>query len=355
MNTAAPGERARMLPYVTADLPGLGGRLRTEPEDFVVHELPAYEPCGEGEHRYLELTKRDETTPYVTGELARALGIHPSDVAYAGMKDRRAVTTQRFSIPALVDPTPLLDLPYDVRDLGLHTNKLRRGHQAGNRFQIRVRGAHPDWQPRAAAILEALQARGWANFYGPQRFGRDGQNARAGESGVRTGRLFGPVWRRWLMVSAFQSELFNKYLERRLADGLFGTVLDGDVCGRLPRGGVFLSTDREADQPRVDGFEISPMGPIFGHKMMAAAGEARAREEALLAEVGVALPDFKRVKAEGSRRRFRLPVGDMAVSEVEGDPVFSFELPSGSYATVLLDEFMKVGPHPTEAEEPDED
>lgn len=344
-----------LLPYVTAELPGLGGRLRVEPEDFVVREIPSYEPCGEGEHLYLEVTKRDLTTPALAEDLARALGIHPGEVAYAGMKDRRAVTTQRFSIPALVDPTPLLDLPHEVRVLGLHTNKLRRGHQAGNRFRIRVRDADADWRPRAEAILEALRSRGWANFYGPQRFGRDGQNARAGEQGVRTGRMFGPIWRRWLMISAFQSELFNKYLATRLAEGLFATVLEGDICGRLPRGGVFLSTDPQADQPRVEAFEISPMGPIFGHKMMAAGGVARAREEALLAETGISLVDFKRVKAEGSRRRFRLPVSDLRLSEEEGDPVFEFELPSGSYATVLLDEFMKVGANPIEVEEPDED
>ena len=343
-----------MPAYVTSELPGLGGLLRTEPEDFVVVEQPSYEPCGEGEHLFLEITRKNLTTPAVVGDLARALEVPASEIGYAGMKDRRAVTTQRFSVPATCDPARLGELPYPVRILGRHGNKIRRGHLAGNRFRIRLREAHPDWRARAARVEEALRERGWANFYGPQRFGREGQNARAGENGVRSGRLFGPIWRRWLMVSAFQSELFNRYLAARMADGLFDRVLEGDVCGRLPRGGVFVAEDLPAEQARLERFEISPMGPLFGSKLMACRGEARAREQVLLDEVGVGPEDFRRVKAEGSRRRFRLPLGDFLLEEEEGDPVFHFELPSGSYATVFLDEFMKGGVPAEEAEEADE-
>jgi len=343
-----------MLPYVTSDLPGFGGLLRTVPEDFVVVEVPSYEPCGEGEHLYLEVTKTDLTTPAVAGALARALGVPPSEIGYAGLKDRRAVTTQRVSIPASADPDRLVDLPFAFRILGRHTNKIRRGHLAGNRFRVRIRQADPAWPERARDVAMGLRRRGWANFYGPQRFGLEGRNARAGENGVRTGKLFGPMWRRWLMVSAFQSELFNRYLAERLAQGLFATVLEGDVCGRLPRGGVFVAEDPAAEQARLDRFEISPMGPIFGYKMMAAKGPAQEREQALLDEVNLRLEDFRRVKAEGSRRRFRMEPGDLTIDTVEGDPVLTFELPSGSYATVLLGEFMKTPPATDEAEEADD-
>lgn len=343
-----------MLPYVTSDLPGLGGLLRVLPEDFAVVEIPSYEPSGEGEHLYLEVTKTDLTTPAMAGALAQALGVPLSEIGYGGLKDRRAVTTQRVSVPASAEVSRLMELPFEVRVLGRHGNKLRRGHLAGNRFRIRVRQAHPEWRTRSQAILEALRQRGWANFYGPQRFGIEGRNARAGENGVRSGRLFGPIWRRWLMVSAFQSELFNRYLTTRLAEGLFDRVLEGDVCGRLPRGGVFVAEDPVAEQPRVDRFEISPMGPLFGHKLMPAKGPAAEREQALLDEVDLKLEDFRKVKAAGSRRRFRLDPGDLTVEEVDGDPLFDFELPSGSYATVLLREFMKCEPAQEEAEEADE-
>ncbi|NMA28197.1 MAG: tRNA pseudouridine(13) synthase TruD [Burkholderiales bacterium] len=343
-----------MLPHVTSGLPGLGGVLRLVPEDFVVVEIPSYEPSGEGEHLYLEVTKTDLTTPAMVGTLAQALEVPLEEIGYGGLKDRRAVTTQRVSVPASAEVTRLKDLPFQCRVLGRHSNKLRRGHLAGNRFRVRVRQAHPEWRTRARAILEALRQSGLANFYGPQRFGVERRNARIGENGVRSGKLFGPMWRRWLMVSAFQSDLFNRYLTARLADGLFDRVLEGDVCGRLPRGGVFLAEDPAAEQPRVDRFEISPMGPLFGHKLMPTKGPAALREQALLDEVNLKLEDFRKVKAAGTRRRIRLNPSDLEIEEAEGDPVFCFELPSGSYATVLLREFMKCEPGQEEAEEADE-
>ena len=45
-------------PYLTAELPGVGGLIRATPEDFQVDERPLYLPCGEGEHLYLRITKR---------------------------------------------------------------------------------------------------------------------------------------------------------------------------------------------------------------------------------------------------------------------------------------------------------
>lgn len=333
-------------PHITADLPGIGGHLRHLPEDFQVEEIPAYEPCGEGEHLYLEVTKRDLTTPALVDHLAGALGLSPDQIGVAGMKDRRAVTTQRLSVPAGTDPERLDTLPglLGWRSLGLHTNKLRRGHLLANRFRIRVRGATPGWPQRARQVAEALQTRGLPNFYGVQRFGRDGDNARIGEQGVRTGRLFGPRWRRSLMVSAFQSELFNEWLAERIQDGLFQEILAGEVCGRLPQGGVFVAADPEVERGRLQRFEISPMGPLFGHKLMPARGEAEARERALLARRGLALEEFRRVRAEGTRRRCRLPLPDLAIQELEGDPLLTFTLPSGSYATVLLEEILKPDP-----------
>ena len=316
--------------------------LRTEPEDFTVNELPAYEPSGEGEHLIVEITKRQITTQAIAQELARLLECSPDDVGYAGMKDRQAVTTQRFSIPAAADISKLSGCSAPVKIIGRHSNKIRKGHLTGNRFQIRVRGAHPDWKARCLAVQEYLNGHGFPNFYGPQRFGREGSNAEIGEKGVRTGRLFGPKWRRWLMISAFQSQLFNEYLTQRIQDGLFERALEGDVFGRLPRGGVFVSASPYDEQPRLDRFEISPMGPLFGCKLMRAAAQAAEREQAILDAHGIGLEDFRPLKAEGSRRRIRLRPQALSIDAVDGDPLFSFELPAGTYATVFLNEFMKV-------------
>ncbi|GMU54453.1 MAG: hypothetical protein AMXMBFR33_35990 [Candidatus Xenobia bacterium] len=328
--------------YVTAAFPGTGGQLKGEPEDFQVVELPAYEPVGEGPHQYLEVTKRDLTTPELLRRMARALEVRSDDIGYAGLKDRQAVTTQRISVPLGADLSRLAGLEnvLEVKLLGQHHNKLRRGHLRGNRFTVRVRGAKVE---RASAIAEELRRTGWANRFGAQRFGRGGENLEGGMQLLREGRSRLPHWKRNLLVSSVQSELFNRYLDERFRDGLFARVLLGDVCGRLPAGSLFVATDPMAEQERLERFEISPTGPIFGFKMMRATGPSGQREEDLLAASELTWEAFRPLKAQGSRRRIRLPLEPFTLRAEGTDLVFQFELPPGSYATVLLDEFLKSG------------
>lgn len=319
--------------YLTSDLPGVGGRLRAEPEDFRVWERPAYEPCGEGPHRYFDLTKRGDSTPFAVEGLARQLGVPARDIGYAGLKDRHAVTTQRISLPAAVDWTPAADR---LVDLGLHTNKLKRGHLWGNRFEVRVRDVHPDGLARAQAIAARLTAEGWANFYGVQRFSRD--NAEQGRRILAGEKFRGPRWKADLLVASVQSELFNLCLLERIQEGAFARILSGDVCAKLPAGGMFVGQP-ETEQERLERFEISYTGPIFGSRMRAAEGAAAELEARVLAAAGLTLQSFR---APGSRRRCRLPFAGSV--EADGaDLLFRFELPAGSYATVLLGEFMKSG------------
>ena len=112
------------------DPPILGAVLKQEPEDFIVEEVPAYDPCGEGEHLFLWVQKRDYTTDQLRGHIARSLDIPSRDVGVAGNKDRRAVTRQFVSVPArLAERVPEIDTPaIKVLSSGQHTNKLRTGH-----------------------------------------------------------------------------------------------------------------------------------------------------------------------------------------------------------------------------------
>ncbi len=170
------------LPYFTADLPGIGGRLKDHLEDFVVDELPLYEPAGVGEHCYFTIEKRGFSTMQALGHAARALGRRSMDFGYAGLKDTRAVTRQQFSIehePS--DRITKMELPTGLKIVHVtrHRNKLKIGHLAGNRFSIKVR--HEDWSrtggsvgpamERARHILDRLEKTGVPNFFGPQRFG----------------------------------------------------------------------------------------------------------------------------------------------------------------------------------------
>jgi tRNA pseudouridine13 synthase len=346
--TAAVGGAPGPLPWITADLPGAGGTVKAAPGDFRVDELPAYAPAGAGPHLYLRVEKTGRTTRDVVRELSGRLGVADRDVGVAGLKDRHAVTTQWLSFPVASDPDPA-SLAADglrVIEVSRHGNKLRTGHLRGNRFSIAVRGGDPD---RARAAASALAARGLPNFYGAQRFGAGGRNAELGRA-ILQGRLADPEaaraardrFLRRLCISAWQSALFNRWLAERIADGLFAAALAGDVMKKLDSGGIFECADPATDTPRVARFEISPAGPMFGHAMRPAAGPAAEREARLLAADGVGAADLARGRgeAEGTRRPARLPV------RVEVEPAddgfrASFELPRGSYATVVLGEIVK--------------
>jgi tRNA pseudouridine13 synthase len=339
------------LPFVTAELPGIGGEARAAPEDFEVEELPAYAPSGEGAHLFLWVEKRGRNTRDVAREIARAVGISERDVGVAGLKDRRALTRQHLSVPitAAAKAASLSGNGWKVLAAAAHGNKLKTGHLRGNRFRIHVRGCGPQSLERARAIAAALEQRGLPNAFGPQRFGRGGANVGLGRALVRgedtpeARHARRDRFLRRMTVSAYQAFLFNRVLAQRMEEGLFASAIDGDLMKKSETGGLFVSHDVAAEAPRVARFEISPTGPIFGHRMMEPEGEALARERRVLEAEGLSLASFAALKgdAEGTRRAMRM----QARVSVERDAdalVLSFALEKGSFATIVLREMMKA-------------
>lgn len=344
-------------PLLTADLPGIGGRIKTEPEDFEVEEIPAYEASGSGEFLYLWLEKRDMGAEYFARQVARRLGIPADEVGTAGLKDRRAVTRQMVSVPARAEAR-LGELAGDgiqVLRVSRHGNKLRPGHLHGNRFRILVRGTDPQAGERLGPLLDRLRREGLPNFYGPQRFGLEGMNALVGLALLRgeppppraplSGKRleFRSRFARKLALSAAQSALFNHYLGQRMGDGLLRRVLPGDVMAKWPFGGMFVAEDVGREQARFDARETVHAGPMFGRKTFAAAGAAAAREAAVLEEAGLAPGAFHKFGnlLQGTRRHNLVYVEDLAAA-VEPEGVrLTCTLPAGSYATVLLGELIK--------------
>jgi tRNA pseudouridine13 synthase len=146
-----------------------------------------------------------------------------------------------------------------------------------------------------------------------------------------------------LALSAAQSELFNEYLARRMMDGLMRTVLPGDVLAKWPAGGMFVSRDPAAEQPRLDAREVVPAGPMFGHKLFAADGVAAECEAAVLREAKLTVESFAGFGklVAGTRRHNFIYVADLEAHFEEEGLRLTFMLPAGSYATVLLREVMK--------------
>lgn len=339
------------LPYLTADLLGIGGTLKQEPGDFIVEEIPAYLPSGEGEHLYLWIEKTGITTEQLTRHIVQTLRVPNRDIGTAAIKDRQAIARQQISIPAkFAGQVELLESP-SVRVLSakLHGNKLRTGHLQGNRFTILMRDVAANALELAEPIAERLRQLGVPNYFGDQRFGTDGETARLGFDllkGLQTPEDIHPARRHFLLklaLSAAQSRLFNQSLSERLLAGDLQRVIAGDVLQVVASGGVFVCSDVAADQPRFDAREVVPTGPMFGPKMKVAAGSVEQSESRLMERCGLTPADFCRYKdlTSGTRRPYLIFPQDLTVSQSADGLLFQFSLPSGSYATVVLREFQK--------------
>ncbi|MBN2212295.1 MAG: tRNA pseudouridine(13) synthase TruD, partial [Sedimentisphaerales bacterium] len=171
------------LPFLTEEMGGIeGGIIKFRFEDFIVEEIPLYQPSGEGDHTYLFIEKQGMATMDALNQIAHAINYPRKQIGYAGLKDARAITRQWISLEHLSpEKLQMLSLPgLQVLQVAQHSNKLRIGHLAGNRFTLRLRKIT---QPLKEAhrcieeILEVLAQRGVPNYFGPQRFGNryDGQ------------------------------------------------------------------------------------------------------------------------------------------------------------------------------------
>jgi len=327
--------------------PLLRADIRTTPEDFQVDELPAFEPSGEGEHLLLTVRKRGANTVHVAKLLAKWAGLPEMGVSFAGMKDRHAVTTQRFSVhlPKRIAPdiAALASDEMEVIEATWHNRKLQRGALAGNRFRLVLRNVQGDHRA-IDERLSLIAARGLPNWFGEQRFGRDGGNVPAALA-MFGGRRMRPD-QRSLLLSAARSALFNQVLAERVAQGTWDTPLDGEVWMLDGSRSVFGPepwTDLLAD--RLGRFDIHPSGPLWGEGELRSSGAAAALElgaisdeQSLQLRAGL---EAARLKQE--RRALRLRPANLQHRWLEGDVLeLTFALPPGCYATAVLHELGQV-------------
>jgi tRNA pseudouridine13 synthase len=323
-------------PRAGAD-PQLTGTLRATPEDFVVEEDLGFAPDGEGSHLLLKVRKRNANTGWVAQELARGLGCHVRDIGFAGLKDRRAVAIQWFSLPAT--PRSMADAPgfenpeFAVLEVHRHRRKLPRGALAGNRFTIRVRnytGPPEQLQERCESIGRC----GVPNYFGPQRFGRDASNL-SRLAAPHPGRPDGFV------LSAARSLIFNAVLGERVRQGSWGTLELGDVANLDGRGSVFPVAELTPDLPhRLAQQEVHPTGPMWGVGELMTRGRVLELEQRIGAQLAEACRSVSDAGLRQERRSLRLQVRELTWQPAAGEVVLRFWLRSGSFATAVLRELL---------------
>ena len=316
--------------------------IRQIPEDFRVFEDLGYEPEGEGEHHYLYIQKRGENTDWVARQLANFCQVSPRDVAYAGKKDRHALTEQWFSVHlpghrrtlnwALFGGDSIKVLKYSK-----HRRKIKLGNLRGNRFDICLRGlTEPD------QLLSRISAvtKGVPNYFGEQRFGRQGGNLLKGQAMLLGEFEERQRHKRGLYISAVRSQLFNEIIHARLQKTEFGKLILGDTLiePRTQRCERWMPED-EAQQPRIEKGELVPSAPLWGKGDLYSSDETLELEQRVAAQYPEICNALAGLGLRQERRAAVLVPENLALKEgADGELRIAFSLPAGSFATSVLRE-----------------
>ena len=342
-------------------------------DDFVVREIPLYEFSGDGEHLIVEISKKDMTTQEALHVLSEVTGAKMRDFGYAGLKDKQGMTTQFISMPRKFESN-LANFSHEkmkILSLNVHKNKLRIGHLKGNSFFIRLKKVLPSNAKKLEQAFVSIDKMGYANYFGYQRFGKFGDNAETGLELLKNGTINGKksknVKLNDFLISAYQSDLFNRWLSKRVEisrfaqdfslgelaqiypylDGAilknlksqkrFFKLMEGEVLGHYPHGKCFLCEDLDAEGARFDARDITSCGLIAGAKAYEAQGVARAVEDQIFAQAN----EYK-AKMTGSRRFAWCYLEDTSYkyNEEKAHFTINFTLQKGSYATVVLEEIL---------------
>ena len=395
--------RVGASPVIPATPPAHGpaffhAALRSLPEDFRVDERLTIEHTGEGEHLWLRIEKRLLNTSDVLALLERVYAVGSADVGVSGLKDRRAVTRQWFSVRTPLDAAPFKSAatelssateasspteptepsgpsgpsgpsmpsgpsgPFEERsslrllDSARHSRKLRRGAHVANVFEITLRDVEPlpagsetaesaeAFLSAAAERVERLRADGFPNYLGPQRFGHGGSNLVRARAWFRTPKKRASRQQRGLWLSAARSALFNRICAARVADGSWSRAIDGEPLMLDGSRSFFVpdgaSRDDGSVADRIASGDVHPSGPWWGRGASPASRACAVLEASVLEDAADLRGGLERAGLEQERRALRALAPDLVLTPVDARTLrLTCSLPPGVFATTLLAEF----------------
>ena len=319
--------------------------LRQSHADFQVDEQIGFEPDGSGEHVFVHIRKQGVNTQWLAAELARWAGIKRRDVSYAGLKDRHAVTTQWFSLymPGTdeLQWSQMVVEGAEVISATRHQKKLRPGMLDCNQFRITLHNVETT-DDLLQQRLALIRTHGVPNYFGEQRFGRDGgnlDNALAMFSGKRRVRDRG---KQGILISAARSHLFNMVLAERVRQDNWYKAIAGD-CMVLDGSHSFFCIDQvdEEIERRISEFDIHPGGPMWGRGELPTKLQSLELEQQVVDDVADFRQGLESLKLKMERRALRmLPVDIDSEWLDEETLVLSFSLSAGQYATSFMHELF---------------
>lgn len=331
------------LAYLQKTPPKQTALLKAECADFVVKEQLGYDMSGDGEFVAVKVRKTDCNTLFVGEQLAKFAGISARNMSYAGLKDRKAVTEQWFSLQMPGQPTPDFSQfsleGVEILDVTRHQRKIRIGSLQGNHFEILLRNAEETDELKVR--LDFLAKNGFPNYFTEQRFGRDGNNLTQalrwanGEINVKDRN------KRSFYLSAARSEIFNLIVSKRMELNLAQQILVGDVL-QLNGSHSWFVVDESEDlaqlQQRLAQQDVLLTAPLIGEEEKSAVDfehEIFAQHQALFA-----LMRQERMKA--ARRPILMHPQYFQWQFEPNGLRLQFALPAGSYATALIRELVNV-------------
>ena len=331
------------LAYLQKTPPKQTALLKAECADFVVKEQLGYDMSGDGEFVAVKVRKTDCNTLFVGEQLAKFAGISARNMSYAGLKDRKAITEQWFSLQMPGQPTPDFSQfsleGVEILDVTRHQRKIRIGSLQGNHFEILLRNAEETDELKVR--LDFLAKNGFPNYFTEQRFGRDGNNLTQalrwanGEINVKDRH------KRSFYLSAARSEIFNLIVSKRMELNLAQQILVGDVL-QLNGSHSWFVVDESEDlaqlQQRLAQQDVLLTAPLIGEEEKSAVdfeNEFFAQHQALFA-----LMRQERMKA--ARRPILMQPQHFQWQFEPNGLRLQFVLPAGSYATALIRELVNV-------------
>ncbi len=318
-------------------------KIRSQPADFFVEEILSFSLNGEGEHVYLLVEKTDQNTIAVAERIASFAGVHPNCIGYAGLKDRKAITRQWFSVQLpKVEPADWQRLNADdlkVLCVDAHTRKLRKGAVKSNHFKLVLREVQGD-PDKIDIRLQKIAEQGVPNYFGAQRFGRSGENVNKAMAWINGGRKSPGRHLKGLYLSSIRSFLFNQVLAYRVSHQIWDQAVIGDNFVLNGSNSCFQSDYLTTDLTlRIERQDIHPALMLYGLGGLSNSGKAQEIDQKVLERYPLLTKGLDMMKLKKAWRSTRLLVANLQWQWTDANSLMlSFNLPSGAYATSVLSE-----------------